>query len=239
MKILISNDDGWDAPGISTLADVASEFGDCTIVAPETEQSGVSHQVTLNRPLNLQQRSAKAWSIDGTPADCVRIALTQLETQLKTKFDLVLSGVNNGGNLGADVYVSGTVAAAREATLFGRPAIAISQHRLYFGEPFDWSNAATLTARSLRHCLAKTLTPRTLININLPDFSDHDQLPEAEIVDPCPLDPSPRPANYSTQLVGDSTRLQFVGKYNDRQQLDGCDIQACFSKRVTITRLSG
>ncbi len=233
MKILISNDDGWDAPGIVALLEVTKSFGECTIVAPANEQSGVSHQLTLSRPLELAQRSENIWSLDGTPADCVRVALTQLDAS----FDLLISGINNGGNLGADVYVSGTVAAAREATLFGLPAIAISQHRLRFGEAFDWTRSKQICTRVLSHCFESGLNERDLININLPDVSDMESLPEIRIVDPCPLDPSPRPATYEAEKVGDVTRLRFAGKYNDRKRTEGCDVEACFSKQIPVTRL--
>jgi len=233
MRILISNDDGWDAPGISLLLEVANEFGDCTIVAPANEQSGISHQLTLTRPLEMVEQSANIWSINGTPADCVRIALTQLDTA----FDLVLSGINNGGNLGADIYVSGTVAAAREATLFGLPAIAISQHRSRFAEAFDWTRTKELCAIVLKHCMDSGPENRDLLNINLPDVSYLKSLPKIDIVDPCPLDPSPRPSTYEAEKDGKVTRLKFVGKYNDRERTAGCDVETCFAKHVSITRL--
>ncbi len=239
MKILISNDDGWDAPGISVMLEVASDFGDCTIVAPATEQSGISHQLTLTRPLELTRQSENVWSLDGTPADCVRIAITQWAklTQSESPIDLVLSGINNGGNLGADIYVSGTVAAAREATLFGLPAIAISQHRARFSEAFDWTRTKEICAKVLKHCIESGLNKRDLLNVNLPDVSYFDSLPEIDIVDPCPLDPSPRPSTYEAEQNGNVTRLKFTGKYNDRTQTAGCDVETCFTKAVSITRL--
>jgi len=233
MNILISNDDGWDAPGIVALHEVAKSIGKCTIVAPVTEQSGISHQVTWTRPLRLTEQSEDVWSVDGTPADCVRVALKQLETS----FDLVLSGINNGGNMGADIYVSGTVAAAREATLFGLPAIAISQHRLRFGEAFDWEWSKKVASDVLQTCIEKGLQERELININLPDFSESDSLPEYKVVDPCPLDPSPRPAVFESETQGGATLLKSVGKYNDRNRSPGHDVAICFSKQIPITRL--
>jgi len=232
MNILISNDDGWDAPGIAALHEVAKSIGQCTIVAPETEQSGVSHQISLARPLRLVRQSDDVWSVDGTPADCVRVALTQMETS----FDLVLSGINNGGNLGADVYVSGTVAAAREAALFGLPAIAISQHQLRFGEPFDWKWSKKIASEVLQTCINKGLQKRELININLPDFSDSDSMPEFSVVDPCPLDPAPRLAVFESTTLESETLLKSVGKYSDRNRSPGHDVAACFSKQVPITR---
>ena len=232
MNILISNDDGWDAAGIEALAEVASTFGNCTIVAPALEQSGVSHQVTVARPLELVKQRDSVFSLDGTPADCVRIAVTQL----KTSFDIVFAGINNGGNLGADVYVSGTVAAAREATLFDLPAIAISQHRLRFGEAFDWTNSKQVCSQVLEHCLAQGLKERELININLPDLSDGPTVPTVEILDPCPLDPNPRMAVYESQESERGQKFKLVGRYRDRKKSAGCDIETCFDKRVPITR---
>lgn len=233
MNILISNDDGFDAPGIDALLEVANSFGECTIVAPAKEQSGVSHQMTLWQSIEFTQQSDNVWCLDGTPADCVRVAMTQLET----RFDLVLSGINDGGNLGSDIYVSGTVAAAREAALFGLPAIAISQHRLRFGEAFDWSNTKTIATDVLKHCLDAGLNSREVININLPDVSESMPVPKCEIIDPCPLDPNPRVAVYESQPCDTGISLKSVGKYNDRKRSPGHDVETCFSKKVAISRL--
>ena len=233
MNILISNDDGFEAPGIDALLEVASAFGDCTIVAPAKEQSGVSHQMTLWRSVEFVQHSDNVWSLDGTPSDCVRVAMTQLET----RFDLVLSGINDGGNLGSDIYVSGTVAAAREAAIFGLPAIAISQHRLRFGEAFDWTNTKTIASDALKHCFDAGLTPREVININLPDVSDSKPSVKVEIIDPCPLDPNPRVAVYESQPCENGVSLKSVGKYNDRKRSSGHDVETCFSKKVSVSRL--
>ena len=232
MKILISNDDGWQAPGIEVLREVASSFGECTVVAPAEEQSGVSHQMTLHGSIKFVLRSKGIWSLEGTPADCIRIGITQL----KTKFDLVLSGINNGGNLGSDVYVSGTVAAAREAALFGVPGIAISQHRLRFGEEFDWRHSKQLAAKVIKHCLESGLKERELINVNLPDVSDLASIGNIEIADPCPIDPNPRVAVFSAECDGNATHFQSVGKYNDRKRDAGHDVDCCFSKKIPISR---
>lgn len=234
MNILITNDDGWDAPGISALLEVAKDLGSCTILAPDKEQSGVSHQISLFRPMQLVQKLDAVWSLDGTPADCVRVALTQFETS----FDLVLSGINNGGNLGSDTYVSGTVAAAREAALFGLPAIALSQHRARFAETFDWKWTKKICAKVLQHCLDAGLKEREVINANLPDVSDSKSLPIVEIVDPCPLDPAPRLAVFESESdKQEGSLLRSVGKYNDRNRSAGHDVETCFAKKVPVTRL--
>ena len=233
MNILISNDDGWNAAGIIALQEVASDFGKCTVVGPAEEQSGVSHQMTLFGSMKLTQQSPQIWSLEGTPADCVRIGLTQL----KQSFDLVLSGINNGANLGSDVYVSGTVAAAREAALFGLPSIAISQHRLRYNEAFDWTHTKKLAAQSIQHCIDSGLKNRELININLPDVSDSPTLPACQTVDPSPLDPAPRVAVFEVESGHDGTLFRSVGKYNDRARAAGHDVESCFAKKITMTRM--
>ena len=135
MKLLITNDDGFSAPGIQLLANVAAEFGQVTVVAPACQQSGISHRITFENPLNLVEKGTNAYSVDGTPADCVRVALSLWEGE----FDCVLSGINDGANLGVDIYYSGTVAAAREATFFGLRSIAFSQYRANYqsSQSFD------------------------------------------------------------------------------------------------------
>ena len=235
MKILITNDDGWDAPGLKALCEVARDFGDIAVVAPKNQQSGVSHQLTLDRPIELVQRAPDVWSLDGTPADCVRIAVTQMED---FKFDLVLSGINNGGNLGADVFVSGTVAAARESAIHGVPAIAISQHRLRYSDPYDWTFTREVADRILKHCMKSLPGSDQYFNINLPDFCDFDQVPNFEIVDPAALDRSPLPVKYETSKDDDAVRFTYAGKYRDRLRTPGSDIDVCFSKNVSLTRLS-
>lgn len=234
MKILITNDDGWDAPGIRALQGVAAELGECTVVAPAEQQSGISHRLTLNRPLNLVRRDPTIWSLDGTPADCVRIAVTQMP---EFDFDVVLSGINNGGNLGSDVHLSGTVAAARESAIFGVPAIAISQHRLRFKEDYDWTFSTEAASRVLKHCFESLPKAGDYLNINLPDFCDHEKVPDFKIVDPCPLDRSPLPVSYRVQRTDDGASFEYAGKYRDRQRETGSDIDVCFGEGVAVTRL--
>jgi 5'-nucleotidase len=123
MNILVTNDDGILAPGLALLADVCREVGDVTVVAPDREQSGTSHSLTLHRPLRPARRPDGAWQIDGTPTDCVMLALQAL---MPERPDFVFSGVNHGPNMGEDVLYSGTVAAAMEAVTLGVPGVAIS-----------------------------------------------------------------------------------------------------------------
>ncbi|MEC4686565.1 MAG: 5'/3'-nucleotidase SurE, partial [Nitrospirota bacterium] len=123
MHILVSNDDGYLSRGIQLLAEVAGQFGDVTVVAPDRQQSAASHALSLHRPLRAWQEKPRVWAVDGTPTDCVNLALNGL---LDSSVDLVVSGINHGANLGDDVTYSGTVAAAMEGCLLGVPALAFS-----------------------------------------------------------------------------------------------------------------
>ena len=137
-RILISNDDGIDAPGIKLLERLAREFSDDVwVIAPSIEQSGAGHSLTLRRPLRIHKRDERHFAVDGTPTDCVLLGLQQVMRDSPP--DIVLSGINRGGNLGEDVTYSGTVAAAMEATLLNVPAIAFSQY--FSGEMIDWTIA--------------------------------------------------------------------------------------------------
>ncbi|MET4732633.1 5'-nucleotidase [Thalassospira sp. MBR-102] len=165
-RILISNDDGIDAPGIRLLEKLACSLSDDVwVVAPTTEQSGAGHSLTLRHPLRIRKRDERHFSVDGTPTDCVLLALQQIMRDSPP--DIVLSGVNRGGNLGEDVTYSGTVAAAMEATLLNVPAIAFSQ--FFSGNLIDWS-VAEKHLLPVAETLIHTTWPRgVLINVNFPE----------------------------------------------------------------------
>lgn len=165
-RILVSNDDGIDAPGIKILEQVARELtDDVWVVAPDQEQSGVSHSLTTRRPLRLIERSERHYAVDGTPTDCVLLAVQKI---LRGRApDLVLSGINGGSNAGEDLTYSGTVAAAMEATLLGIPAIALSQDYAD-GAPIPWETGKALGAAVIRRLLTQPWPENTLININFP-----------------------------------------------------------------------
>lgn len=162
MRILVTNDDGYLAGGIRTLASAAATLGDVQVVAPDREQSATSHSLTLHYPLRVRGIEGMQ-VVDGTPTDCVMLAVGEL---LENRPDFVLSGVNHGANLGDDVLYSGTVAAAMEATILGIPAVAVS----YAGSEFDglpqWGD---LLGGLLRQLLVRDDFPaETLLNVNLP-----------------------------------------------------------------------
>ena len=164
MRILISNDDGINAPGLTCLETMAAEISDDVwVVAPETEQSGKGHAVSLRTPVRLRQVSERRFAVDGTPGDCVMMALRHV---IDGPVDLVLSGVNRGSNVADDVTYSGTVAAAMEATLLGVPAIALSQD--YRERVVHWDTARSHGPDLIRRLIAKGWPRDVLININFP-----------------------------------------------------------------------
>jgi 5'-nucleotidase len=166
-RILVTNDDGINAPGLKVLERVARELAEeVWVVAPETNQSGASHSLTLHRPLRIRHLSSRRIAIDGTPTDCVLLALQIVMRDHPV--DLVLSGVNNGGNLGEDVTYSGTIAAAMEATLFNVPAIALSQAHAN-GHPVKWATARRHAPALIERLCCEPWAPGTFINVNFPN----------------------------------------------------------------------
>jgi 5'-nucleotidase len=164
MRILVTNDDGYRSDGITILADALRPLGDVTIVAPVVEASAIGHALTLRRPLRIEDIADGVYAVDGTPTDCVNVAVTQIFGGLP---DLVVSGINKGYNLGDDVTYSGTVAGALEGALLGVPAIAVSLRVSRAGE-YDFSHAARAAAAFADGLLRRPLPPRTFLNINVP-----------------------------------------------------------------------
>jgi len=129
------------------------------------------------------------------------------------------------------------VAAARESAVFGVPAIALSQHRLRFKEDYDWTFTKEVAKRVLKHCLGSLPEKGGYVNVNLPDFCDHDAVPDFEITDPCPQDRSPLPVTYHTVVGDESTTFEYAGKYRERPREPGSDIDVCFSGGVSVVRM--
>ena len=166
MRILLANDDGINSTGFSVLEKIARELtDDVWVCAPETEQSAVSHSLTIHRPLRLRQIEEKRFAVDGTPTDCVLLAVNKVMKDKRP--DLVMSGVNHGRNIAEDVTYSGTIAAAMEATLLGIRAIAFSQ-QFADGRRPDWETAAKWGAEVARKAIAATWPKHVLVNINFP-----------------------------------------------------------------------
>ncbi|WP_322569055.1 5'/3'-nucleotidase SurE [Thiohalophilus sp.] len=166
MRILLSNDDGYEAPGINTLAQALQDIAEITIVAPERDRSGASNSLTLEMPIRARRLGDNLIRVDGTPTDCVHLAITGL---LDHEPDMVISGINAGANMGDDVLYSGTVAAAMEGRFLGLPAVAVSLAGS--GHGFTHYEAAAKVARQFIDRLASDpLPPDTILNINVPDM---------------------------------------------------------------------
>ena len=163
MRILLSNDDGYFAPGLAALAEGLAPLGDITVVAPERDRSGASNSLTLDRPLSLRKAHNGFLYVNGTPTDCVHMAVTGL---LDLEPDIVVSGINNGANMGDDTLYSGTVAAATEGYLLGIPAVAVS----LVGHEFKHYATAARVARELVERIARApFGAPVLLNVNVPD----------------------------------------------------------------------
>jgi len=163
MKILISNDDGYQAPGIQALATALAEIAIINVVAPDRDRSGASNSLTLDNPIRARRAGNGFTFVDGTPTDCVHLAITGL---LEQEPDMVVAGINSGANLGDDVLYSGTVAAAMEGRFLGLPAIAVS---LASERPVHYETAARVSVELVRRVLAGALPADTILNVNVPD----------------------------------------------------------------------
>jgi 5'-nucleotidase len=163
MRILLSNDDGYFAPGLAALAQAMRSVGDVTVVAPERDRSGASNSLTLDRPLRVRRSHGGFLYVDGTPTDCVHLAVTGLLDQLP---DIVVSGVNDGANMGDDTIYSGTVAAATEGFLLGLPSIAVSMVSRSNGH---FETAARVAAELVRRVMRRPPPSPMLLNVNVPD----------------------------------------------------------------------
>jgi 5'-nucleotidase len=220
---VLTNDDGIDAPGLAALREAVAGLARARVIAPHGPQSGCGHAVTTHRPFRVGRRADGSLSVEGTPADCARLAVfAEAPTAA-----WIVSGINAGGNLGADVFHSGTVAAAREAALRGRSGIAISQY-IVKGCAIDWERAAAETRRVLARLTAAPCPPGTFWNVNLPHLAGDDPDPALVI---CPLEVGPLPLDYRH----DGEFWTYAGVYQDRPRADGSDVDTCFRGQIAAT----
>jgi len=229
MRILVANDDGYLAPGLAALVGACTGLGDLDVVAPEQNASGTSNSLTLSRGLSVYTAGNGFRYINGTPSDCVHLALSGL---LEHRPDLVVSGINNGANMGDDTLYSGTVAAAMEGFLFGIPAIAFSQVE----KGWSYLDAAARVAREIiEHVLrAPPAATPWLLNVNIPNRADADRLPRRitrlgrrHACEPVIRQVSPR---------GDT--LYWIGPAGDaREGGPGTDFHATANGEVSMTPL--
>lgn len=227
MRILISNDDGYLAPGINALAEALAPIADIVVVAPDSNRSGASNSLSLDRPLSVTRAANGFYFVNGTPTDCVHVALTGL---LDYRPDLVVSGINNGQNMGDDTLYSGTVAAATEAFLFGIPSIAFSQ----VNHGWQHLDAAAHVAREIVLRQFDTLPAPYLLNVNIPN------LPLEQMG---PLTPTRLGRRHQAEPVIRSTdprgrEIFWIGAPGAcRDAGEGTDFHATAQGRVSITPL--
>jgi 5'-nucleotidase len=228
MHLLLTNDDGIDAPGLEALRKACEGIGyRVSIVAPASEQSMCGHRVTTYRPISVEKRSPDRWAVHGTPADCVRIALFALGIQP----DAVLSGINAGGNLGQDIYISGTCAGAREAAYHSIRAVAFS-HYLIRDLPVDWARISTWVAPLLDHLLSSPLPQATWVNVNFPHLSPEvTQAPQA-----LPTAPEMAPLGVSFDPIAPSSFI-YTAKYADRPFSKGSDVHTVFNGSISVSHI--
>jgi 5'-nucleotidase len=233
MTIILTNDDGIDAEGLWSLQQATElVFGTKgAIAAPSRQYSGCGHQVTTNEPIAINKRDdlgEHTYAIAGSPADCVRVAIAHLYSDVK----LVLSGINHGGNMGVDVYMSGTVAAVREAAFHNIPAIAIS-HYQDRRKAFDWNWAAKTSARVIKQLLEIKLPPQSYWNVNLPHLSPEELDSFPEIIF-CEKSSQPLPLEFKT----DGDCVTYTGRYNLRDRSPNSDVDVCFAGKIAVTQMN-
>ncbi len=223
-KLLLTNDDGFDAPGIAALRQAIGDRVMAVRIAPVSHLSGCSHRVSgPEHVIEVVDRGGGEFAIDGTPADCVRLGLHHLTGPV----DWVISGINEGGNLGTDVHYSGTVAAVREGVIHGVPGIAVSQYK-GAGIPIDWSLAAEWAAEVIGMLTTQPIPPETFWNVNLPHTSARPGYPEVVY---CQVDPSPLLLDYRI----DGASAQYRGSYHARPRRPGWDVDVCFSGKISVS----
>ncbi|MHB1677918.1 MAG: 5'/3'-nucleotidase SurE [Sulfuriferula sp.] len=228
MRILLSNDDGYFAPGLAALAATLSSIADITVVAPERDRSGASNSLTLDRPLMLRQANSGFYYVNGTPTDCVHLAVTGMLADLP---DMVISGINHGANMGDDTVYSGTVAAATEGFLLGVPSIAVSLTS-FVGA--NYPTAARVILTLVERLLSKPMSAPVLLNVNVPDVP-YEALRGMAVTrlgrrhKAEPVIKSVNPRGQTVYWVGAAGAAQDAG--------EGTDFHAIAQQRVSITPL--
>ncbi len=233
--IVLTNDDGIEAPGLAAL-EAAVTDENTVVVAPAGPMSECSHCVTTAKPIRVERLAERRFSVDGTPADCVRLALQYVLPLLKVPASeniRVYSGINAGANLGADVYISGTVAAVREAAFHGLAGIALSQYRRTAPDEEHWAAASRWAKRVLAQLQENPLGPGEFWNVNFPWLaSPSTESPDAVF---CERSRRPLPVKYEASEAG----LQYVkGLYHNREYEPNSDIAVCFSGKIAICRMA-
>ena len=224
MTLVLTNDDGIDAPGIRALQ-AALNGQPTAVVAPDRPLSGCSHQLNRGGAIAIEKRAEREHAIGGTPADCTRVAVSYLYPDTRW----VLSGINAGGNMGADIHVSGTVAAVREATLLRVPGIAIS-HYIQDRRPINWAVATRLARKVLEKLMRRSPVSGHFWNVNLPHLHGDDPDPDMVECAPCT---QPLPTEFKVE----NGQFFYVGRYRDRLRDQGSDVDVCLSGNISICEI--
>lgn len=235
MRILLTNDDGIDAPGLHALRQIAAELSDDVwVVAPESNQSGAGHSLTLHEPLRMRELDGKAFAVTGTPTDCVIMAVRHI---LKDKAPtLVLSGVNRGANLAEDVTYSGTIAGAFEGTTLGIRSIALSlAYGIEPGKGLRWETAIAHGPALIRKLLAATWDPWSLMNVNFPDC-DPDKVAGITVTEQGRRDPGMLAIDERQDTWG-TPYYWLAFKRRRSNAPDGTDLAAIYANRISVTPL--
>lgn len=233
MHFLLTNDDGIHAPGLAALEEAIRQIpgATCTVVAPDRERSMCGHSMTTHAPLLTEQLGLNRHALSGTPADCVRVALHGLMIAP----DFVISGVNAGGNMGQDIHISGTCAAAREAAYHGLPAMAVS-HYMLANLAVDWVRTSRWVAELIRELMEQPLADAEFWNVNLPHLPPGETaMPPRVTVKPCR---APLPVSFeSVEEATGRVSHRYSARYADRPAEAGSDVEVCFGGRVAVARL--
>ncbi len=227
LAILVINDDGIDSQGIQILAETLKALGKVYVVAPDKECSAMAHSLSLHRPLRVDQVRKDYFSVDGTPADCVNLAVCRL---LPKKPNLIASGINKGGNLGEDITYSGTVSAAFEGAFYGIPSFAIS---LVSKDDFKFKTAASFALRVARYVLKNGLPKDTFLNINVPNLDENGVK-------------SYRITKQGRRIYGDAVveevntigqKYYWIRGHRGYESMEGTDFEAISNHHISITPL--
>lgn len=229
--IFVTNDDGIDAPGLTVLAEALETLDEVYVVAPDRERSAVGMAMTLHQPLRAKQVRTHAYAVDGTPVDCVDLAVSAL---LPEPPKLLVSGINRGQNLGVDIHFSGTVAAAKKGTFLGIPSIAVSLALGQAGDKSDshYKTAGTIACRIAKQVIEKGIPSQILLNVNVPNY----RLSDVKGIKITRQDLGTYSANAITRLDRGGRPYYWIG--GDRAQIDfggDTDLHAIHNRRVSIT----
>jgi 5'-nucleotidase len=233
MRILLTNDDGIDAPGLAALYEAIKDLGEVSVVAPHQVQSATSHAITFHRPIAVHRRGL-GYAVEGRPADCVKLGLSGHLKEARGPFDLVISGMNAGANVGVNVLYSGTVGAAREATFNGIPGVAVSLHLRDRDLPAEqWGRAGRAAREAIDVALSGPINSAALVNINVPVLDDGRQPRGLRIT---PVSTAPMRVEYEQGADGEGrATYRVMNSMTFSEHESGTDVEALLAGYTTLS----